>query len=228
MEIQLMKMKDFYEDEVYKDFKPQTEPRIWQVFALDLLSKEDIDNKKVLDVGAASGFILRNLQNRNIKRYALDLSAKCVSYLNSVGINAQENNISVDPFPFEDDFFDYVIFTEVIEHLPFPEHALSEINRVLKPGGKLLISTHNTFNFYMRMRYVAGVFPTSELDVSQKGQHLRLYNYATLLKVLVNAGLKKCENKSWFSLKGLRFYVPNFMTPFLSRHLLILCTKEAA
>jgi SAM-dependent methyltransferase len=46
-----------------------------------------------------------------------------------------------DQIPVEDGRFDYVIFNQTMEHLDRPERALSELHRVLKPGGKLLCTT---------------------------------------------------------------------------------------
>ena len=45
--------------------------------------------------------------------------------------------------PFKDSYFDKVIFTEVLEHLKNEEKAISEISRVLKKGGTLLLTTPN-------------------------------------------------------------------------------------
>lgn len=42
--------------------------------------------------------------------------------------------------PVDDERFDYVVFNQVMEHLPEPLLVLRELNRVLKPGGKLLYS----------------------------------------------------------------------------------------
>jgi SAM-dependent methyltransferase len=42
--------------------------------------------------------------------------------------------------PVEDCRFDYIIFTQVMEHLPEPQQVLAELSRVLQPGGKLLYS----------------------------------------------------------------------------------------
>ena len=47
---------------------------------------------------------------------------------------------SADDLPFEDETFDSVISTQVFEHLKQPRIAASEISRVLKPGGKCLIT----------------------------------------------------------------------------------------
>lgn len=42
--------------------------------------------------------------------------------------------------PFEDSEFDTVLLTDVLEHIPEPLHAMTEIARVLRPGGKLILS----------------------------------------------------------------------------------------
>lgn len=45
-----------------------------------------------------------------------------------------------DPWPFDDDVFDMVKMTEVLEHLEWPGLALEEARRVLKPGGILIVT----------------------------------------------------------------------------------------
>ncbi len=53
-------------------------------------------------------------------------------------------NIEFDDFPYEDETYDVVFLCEVIEHLVHdPVHAIHEINRVLKPGGHVILSTPN-------------------------------------------------------------------------------------
>lgn len=56
-------------------------------------------------------------------------------------------NIEKDPFPFADNSFDMVLCMEVIEHLTYsPTHMLTESHRVLRQGGKLVLSTPNAIN----------------------------------------------------------------------------------
>ena len=47
---------------------------------------------------------------------------------------------SLDQIPVEDQRYDAVILTQVLEHLPDPKLVLKELNRVLKPGGKLYLT----------------------------------------------------------------------------------------
>lgn len=50
--------------------------------------------------------------------------------------------------PAEDQSFDAVISTQVLEHVADPRVYLAECFRVLRPGGKLLLSTHGTFSYH--------------------------------------------------------------------------------
>lgn len=219
-----MNLKDFY-DEVYKNYKPNADPRIWQIFAIKVINESNLKNNIVLDVGAGYGYILRSMEQIGFIPHAIDVSNECVSFLKDHGINSNIVDISTDIFPFNDQFFDYIVFTEVIEHLVFPNHALAEIFRVLKPGGRLLISTHNSFNLYMRLKYLIGQLPSLELDVTEKGQHVRLYSYRILSKMLQMFGFKERTNRSWFRIWRISFFVPHFLTSLLSRHLLLVYEK---
>lgn len=49
--------------------------------------------------------------------------------------------------PFDDTAFDYVFCIEVLEHVPEPFRTLSEIHRVLRPGGVLILSVPNPYHF---------------------------------------------------------------------------------
>ena len=50
--------------------------------------------------------------------------------------------------PFRSGHFDAVLCSQVLEHVPDPLATLKEIARVLKPGGRVLLSTHGTFIYH--------------------------------------------------------------------------------
>jgi ubiquinone/menaquinone biosynthesis C-methylase UbiE len=83
-----------------------------------------------------------------------------------------------EDFPFSDAQFDVVVFSEVMEHLRFPQKALKEITRVLKPSGRLIGSVPNAFRLRNRLRFLCG--KPYEVDPS----HLRSYSYALLRQEL--------------------------------------------
>ncbi|OHE79128.1 MAG: hypothetical protein A2107_09235 [Verrucomicrobia bacterium GWF2_62_7] len=66
-------------------------------------------------------------------------------------------NVETDRFPFEDGRFDVVLFCEIIEHLQNdPLKVLGEIKRVLKPGGRLVLTTPNIARLENAVRLIGG------------------------------------------------------------------------
>ncbi len=90
------------------------------------------------------------------------------------------------PLPFEDGSFDVVWASEVIEHVADTARFLSDVRRVLVPGGRLLVTTPN----HPRLRLLlAGIEPYSE----PLGDHLHLYTTRSLRAVLDDLGFTDLE-----------------------------------
>lgn len=86
-------------------------------------------------------------------------------------------NIETDKFPFKDNFFDLVVCTEVLEHLPqSPARTIGEMYRVTKPQGRLLITTPNIARSINRIKMLLGksvTYPLSQvLENEGKGSNL--------------------------------------------------------
>ena len=66
-------------------------------------------------------------------------------------------NIETDEFPYPDGSFDVVVFSELIEHLGVnPVRTLSEIHRVLRPGGAVVVTTPNALSLERFATFVRG------------------------------------------------------------------------
>ncbi len=95
--------------------------------------------------------------------------------------------------PFRDGRFDAVVCSQVLEHVPDPLATLKEIARVLKPGGRVLLSTHGTFIYHPHptdfwrwtqegLRKVfedSGCFDEIELHANGGTGHCLAYLFAT-------------------------------------------------
>jgi ubiquinone/menaquinone biosynthesis C-methylase UbiE len=90
-------------------------------------------------------------------------------------------DVDSESLPFESESFDIVVFSEVMEHLRFPQKALSEITRVLRPKGRLVGSVPNSFRLRNRLKFMVG--KPFEVDPS----HLRSYSHNLLRKELTDA-----------------------------------------
>lgn len=87
---------------------------------------------RVLDLG---GNRIRKRGVFNIERYPL-----CTIYANIVVTKRPHVQADGAALPFGDGSFDAVISAELLEHVPSPERVLREVHRVLRPGGRLLIT----------------------------------------------------------------------------------------
>ena len=103
----------------------------------------------ILDIGCGDGYLLHRvgLKYPDADLHGLDYEEKAVKLANDYLVEYGHEPIltkgSAYDLPFEDERFETILMTEVIEHLDDPERALSEVNRVLQPGGMFLVTTPN-------------------------------------------------------------------------------------
>ena len=102
-------------------------------------SNGSLEGKKVLDIGSGKGNHLVGFSRRGLKAYGLDKRKECIDILKDFDI--KECNIEKEPFPFKDNFFDFIYSKSVLEHVVNADNFLSESLRVLKPGGTAVMMT---------------------------------------------------------------------------------------
>jgi glycosyltransferase involved in cell wall biosynthesis/SAM-dependent methyltransferase len=105
-------------------------------------------------------------------------------------------NAEKDPFPYPDGHFSTVLCCELIEHLTEdPMHLMSEINRIVKPGGHLVLTTPNIGSLrgiaailegYHPGIFTAYIRPLADGEV--EARHNREYTPKEIERLLTNAG----------------------------------------
>ena len=113
---------------------------------LYLINKHIKKEDRVLEIGCGSGNILRFINSKNI--YGLDISPKMIYFCKKIMPYGEFTTGDAEDLPYENNFFDKVIISEVLYYLPNLEKALEEAKRVLKSGGLILITSLNKkYNF---------------------------------------------------------------------------------
>lgn len=96
---------------------------------------------KVLDIGCRTGEVLWPLSQRErFDLYGIEMMEQYVQHCHEMGLQNVQQGFA-EKLPWKNAFFDIVICTEVLEHVIDPDVVLREAERVLKPGGVVLIST---------------------------------------------------------------------------------------
>jgi 2-polyprenyl-3-methyl-5-hydroxy-6-metoxy-1,4-benzoquinol methylase len=181
--------------------------------------------QRLLDVGCGNGMILYNLRERYSELYGTELASARVETARRTldGLPSQifQNNIE-DGTEFKNGFFDTVICADVIEHVVNIRPALSEIHRVLKSGGRLVVTTPNIAAFRRRVQLLFGKFPSTSavnegLQLRNAGElldggHLHYFTFAMLEKILVRLHFVKVERYGFGRLGRLHDICPSLLS----------------
>jgi ubiquinone/menaquinone biosynthesis C-methylase UbiE len=127
-------------DEASRDeehFPATIDPRIFHVRLIQEYFG-DLAGKRVLDAGCGKGRFARILResNESAAICGLDISPEMLKFVPE-GIDRAAASMTALPFP--SDAFNFVYATESLEHAVEIEKAVSELCRVLKPGGRIVI-----------------------------------------------------------------------------------------
>lgn len=104
-------------------------------------------NEKVLEVGCGRGFYLKTLKSvwPDLEVTGIDLNQKYLDkakeFLGSLDVRLVKGDAT--KLPFKDKTFDRIIASEILEHIPDDQKAVSEMYRVLKPGGIVMVTVPN-------------------------------------------------------------------------------------
>lgn len=117
-------------------------------------------------------------------------------------------DVECDPFPYPDKAFDVITCLEVLEHLAIdPMAMMAEINRVLKPGGVLVLSTPNAIRYSNVVKIILGEQPLGWTPYSgmDSNRHNREYAPSEVEKLYLAAGITPHEVTTFGSKnRGLR------------------------
>ena len=131
------------------------------------------EGRVILDVGCGNGYQMAPLTRTNIV-YGLDISEANIEKALSKGIKARLHDVE-QRFPFEDDFFDVVVCSEILEHLFSPEKVLEECYRVLKSSGTLIVTVPNLYCLRNRLSILMGR-GRNFVEYSRDQEHIRFFS----------------------------------------------------
>jgi len=150
-----------------------------------IMEKMINDNSSVLDIGCGDGAFLYYLKERktNITELGIDISFSGIRRAISKNINASVNEI--DEMNELTKTFDYVVMSEVIEHVPNSEYFVKTGYKLVKKA--LIISIPNTGYYTYRLKLLFGKFPVQW--VQHTAEHLRFWTIRDFKSWLISLNI---------------------------------------
>lgn len=177
---------DYDERAFYSAIVPQ---RWWQRRRHEIITAFTRASLFTLDVGCGSSVILQSL-NRAV---GIDISFRKLRYMRRYGLPVI--NASGFRLPIADETFDCVICSEVIEHIPLDPAIFTELDRVLAPGGLLVLGTpdYGTWIWPAIERVYGWVMPGGYAH-----EHISHYTRESLNTILTAMGYKVIASRYIF------------------------------
>jgi 2-polyprenyl-3-methyl-5-hydroxy-6-metoxy-1,4-benzoquinol methylase len=166
-------------------YEINTRPHGSQMKILDLVGPAS----RVLDVGCSTGYLSERLQQRGATVVGIDLDERAAERARRFCEAVYVGDIETMELPFEPESFDAIVCGDLIEHLRDPESTLQRLRPLLRPGGRLALSTPNIANWAMRLSLLFGRFRYTEWGLLDR-THTHLFTRKTLRECLEAAGYR--------------------------------------
>lgn len=192
----------------------QTRKHVWS--DVTFLKEVIFENATVVDVGCGNARILKLFDSVNVDYIGIDGSVGLIEIAQQ---RYPEHKFKVGNMlavPVEDGVADVVICMAALHHVPsvtFRQQAISELARIMKPGGKLVMTNWSSQTPQFRWRYYRSLIWPGDYDrgdivvpwgAEKRPRYVHLFQPKELTELLVKAGF--CEVKNWAGEPSSRGY----------------------
>lgn len=143
-----------------------------------------IQGKKVLDVGCGTGAMLSELKSKGFTTFGIDGSAEALKFCRQRGLTSLQKVDFEKPLPFGAGVFDTVLCLDVLEHVESDDKLLANIQKILHPGGRLILTVPAYQFFWTYWDEMLG--------------HKRRYELSQIRNLVKKAGFK-LEKASYYN-----------------------------
>lgn len=146
-------------------------------------------NSTVLDVGCNTGFLGRELLKKHVISDGIDINKKALEKAKKWYRNVFIRDLYSSKTDLGRLKYDFIVFADVLEHLPRPDLLLLDCKKHLKPGGKIIASLPNTARLEIRLNLLLGKFDYTYGGILSE-DHLRFFTKKSAVKMFTDCGYR--------------------------------------
>jgi 2-polyprenyl-3-methyl-5-hydroxy-6-metoxy-1,4-benzoquinol methylase len=144
---------------------------------------------RVLDVGCSAGYFAERLVAQGCTVTGVELDPDAAAEARRFCDDVVVGDVEGMTLPFAPGSFDVVACGDLIEHLRDPGAFMARVRPLLRPGGRLILTTPNVANWSIRLLLLLGRFDYTERGILDR-THTHLFTRKTLVQTLRDAGFE--------------------------------------
>jgi SAM-dependent methyltransferase len=145
--------------------------------------------ERALDVGCSTGYLAQRLTERGARVVGIEADPVAAAEARGVCEEVLVGDAESVELPFPPGSFDLVLCGDLLEHLRDPGAFLERIRPLLRPGGRLVLTTPNVANWAMWLGLLAGRWRYTDRGILDR-THVHLFTRRTLVETLERAGYR--------------------------------------
>lgn len=158
---------------------------------VNLIEEPTEKTMNILDIGCGCGAMLGYIKGLypNTTAYGVEIVEKAAGFAKHMA-DVVCGDIETLDFPWEEEFFDYIIMGDVLEHLRRPDIVLKRLHKHVKKGGHIIVSMPNVKHYSV----ILPLLFNDEFTYSDAGildtTHLKMYTGLEIRKLIEESAFK--------------------------------------
>lgn len=144
---------------------------------------------KILDVGCNTGFVGKALRKKKVVADGIDINEKALKIAARYYQSTFIRDLYLHKLSIPKRTYDYILFIDILEHLPRPDLLLQDAKKYLAKKGTIIISMPNIARLEIRLNLLLGKFAYTDAGIISE-DHLRFFTKESAIQMIGACGFE--------------------------------------